>query len=294
MKRTITIVACFSVLIVLLYGVFSLAIFKTSAKYTDYKELNHFFESKELYISSNSLSSQNDKYNIINYYNFTPIEIIISNSINEEITNYDIKYEIECKILNNENEEYRCILDNTESNKITSNLIINKECKENKDLTEEECIQENYNYNLVKTINNHNFKITNDNGTKKTLEVDLILNTIKPYSKTLKAKYILNIGDNKDNQITTTKTIDHDTFCEYHINNNYNTEKKLKLTINTNKLLVDTTSDIYNKKIDYTSDINNQINTITFKIQTNERLILYKKDFTSKCTSSDITYIIIE
>ena len=295
MKRSITIVACFSVVIVLLYGVFSLAIFKTSAKYTDYKELNHFFESQELYINSDSLSQQENKYNIINYYNFTPIELNITNSISEnQITKYDVSYNLECNILENQSNSYQCIIDDTEKNIVSNTLLSVKECIENKELNEEECNAEKYNYSLIKAINRHTFKINNIEGNKEKLEVEIILTTTSPYEKTLKSKYILNIGDDDNNDINIAKVTDYNYFCEYNIINNYYANKKIKLSINTNKLIIDTTSELYNEKIANTFDNNEEINTITFILNKDKSIKLYKKDFSSNCNINDLNYEIIE
>lgn len=294
MKRILKIVSCFLIIIVLIYGVFSLILFDTSAKYTDYKELNHYFESKELYISSKSLSDQDNKYNIINYYDFNDIQLEINNNISDnQITNYNINYNLECNILDNQNNLYECQIDN-KNNKISSTLISNKECLENSTLSEEECILQNYNYDLAKSTNSHTFKIINHNGTEKTIKVELILTTTAPYSKTLKATYVLNIGDTKNNNININEVEEYNSFCEYIITNNYHSDKTIRLSINTNKLIFDTTSDIYNNKINYTIDNQNIINTITFILSNNTSIKLYKKDFKSSCNINDINYLIIE
>ena len=46
MKKTTVTIIIFIVSIVLIYGIFTLTIFDTAAKYTDYKEMNHYYESK--------------------------------------------------------------------------------------------------------------------------------------------------------------------------------------------------------------------------------------------------------
>lgn len=294
MKRTIIIIICFTVLIVLLYGVFSLALFETSAQYTDYKELNHYFESKELYLSSEQLSYQENKYNIINYYDFTPISFEINNSISDhQITNYNVEYNLTCNILDNLNTSYDCIIDDTDHNNISDALIINKQCLEDNTLSEEECLLKKYNYNLIKTTNNHTFKIINKNGNAETIKVEIVLNTTSPYSKTLKATYILNVGNSENNDIKINEPKDYNSFCEYTIDNNYYTDKNIKLTIDTNKLIFDTTSDIYTNKISSTTD-NNVINTITFILKNNQSIKLFKKDFNYQCNTNDINYLVLE
>ena len=292
-KRTITIVACFTILIVLIYGIFSLTLFNTSAKYTNYKELNHYYESKQLYIHSDSLTSNDNKYNIINYYNFDSIPIEISNSItNNQITNYDINYDLKCNILSEEN-LYTCVIDNSGKNIISNTLISNKICIEDETLSEEECTKENYNYTLKETKNKHSFKIINNNGNASTIKVEIILNTTSPYSKTLKAIYVLNIGNDNNNKISINKINDYGSFCEYTINNNYYVDKNIQLTIDTNKLMFDNTSDIYKNKKSYTTNDNNYIDSITFTISNNEKINLYKKDFSYQCSNNDLNYLIV-
>ena len=111
--------------------------------------------------------------------------------------------------MNNENSHLECSIDDTNNNIISSKLTSIKQCIEDNSLSEEECIDKEYNYNLVKSINNHTFKIINNNENNNIVEVELTLNTIYPYSKTLKAKYILNIGNHSNNEILVTEVKDY-------------------------------------------------------------------------------------
>lgn len=298
MKKTIFIVAISVTIIVLLYGVITLAIFDTSAKYINYNEMNHYYESTELYISSNNLSETEDKYNIINHYDFYNIDFEIKNSISSnQITNYNINYEIECNILENENNNYKCILDNTEDNKITKELIANGTCIDNEKLSYEECILQEYNYKLEETINKHQFKIIeNKINTNNKIEVELTLKTTSPFSKTLKAIYILNLGESNNNTISIDNITNYDTFCEYTIYNNYNEDKTIKINIDENKLIFDNTDYVFNNKIHHTLNENNIIESITININklSNQELILYKHNFNDTCDKNNINIIIEE
>lgn len=80
--------------------------------------MNHYYSSSELYISSTILS-ENNKNNIINNYNFETLEFIIKNSLNNnQITNYNIDYTIECQLNTEASQYYTCNLDNASDNTI--------------------------------------------------------------------------------------------------------------------------------------------------------------------------------
>jgi len=297
MKKVIIITLIFTISLLLIYGIFSLVLFDTSAKYTSYKEMNHYYESNELYISSDNLSTSKDKYNIINYYNFSEIEFNIDNSISDtQITSYNIDYEITCNILGDLDNYYQCIIDN-EDKTINSTLISTGICQQDETLTYDECIEKEYNYNIEKSINNHNFKIIKlkDNENTK-VEVEIILNTTTTFSKTLKATYVLNIGNNNKDSIYIDNIKNYDSFCEYTVNNNYNTSKNIKLNINTDNLIFDNTDYLYINKLDYTSNTYDIIDSITFNIdnQSNQKITLYKNNFKNDCTTNDINLIVVE
>lgn len=297
MKKILIISAISIIMIVLFYGFFTLSIFDTSAKYTNYKEMNHYYESTELYISSNTLSNTNDKYNIINNYDFHDIEFEIKNSLETyKITNYDIDYDITCNIIGMENNNYTCTIDNTEKNIVSNKLINNGICQEEENLNYSECEEKEYTYKLTETKNKHKFKITRNilDDTKK-LEVEIILKTTSPYAKQLKAIYVLNFGEKKDT-IYIDNPIDYNSFCEYTINNNYDINKIVKLNIDKTKLIFDNTDQIYDNKINYTINDDNIIDSITIDIesQKTKKIKLYKKDFNNDCNLNDLQYTIID
>jgi hypothetical protein len=292
MKKITIILLIFTISIVLIYGIFSLVLFDTSAKYTDYQELNHYYQSNKLYLGSKSLTEGEGKYNIINYYNYEPIDIEISNSISDtQITNYNIEYQLTCSVLNDANNYYDCSFENNE-NVITSILEKQGTCTENENLTYEECLENKYNYKLNVVNNKHSFKITKlkDNNYQK-VEVAINLNTTSPFDKNLKATYVLNIGNNNKNSVFVNSVKEGNSFCEYMITNNYNNSKKTKITIDTNKFLFDNIEN----QTSYTTTQEGAINSVTIDIDSysNQKITLYKKDFTKKCQRTDLNILLV-
>lgn len=287
MKRGTIIILIISISIILISGLFSLFVFDTSAKYTNYKEINHYYESNKLYISSQSLIEGTGKYNIINYYNYEELNIDLNNSISEtQITNYDINYQLSCNILGDANNYYNCTFENNKDN-ITGMLAKQGSCLENEKLLPDECAKNNYNYKLNVVTQNHKFKINKlkDNDYKK-VEVLINLNTTRPFNKNLQATYVMNIGNNNKNSVFVENVKEGDYFCEYIITNNYNNYKNTKINIDINKLMFDNIEN----NISYTTTTDGIINSITKKINSysKEKIILYKKDFNEECNKNDL------
>jgi len=77
MKKNIMIPVSIVIAILLVIGFFTIILFRSNAKYINYKEMNHYYESSKLYISSPILDTDN-KNNIINNYKFSDIELTSS------------------------------------------------------------------------------------------------------------------------------------------------------------------------------------------------------------------------
>jgi len=299
MKKTIIILSTTVTIIFLILGILTITISDTSAKYSNYQELNHYYSSNKLYISSNGLDKKN-KYNVINYYNYELIDIEINNSLSsEQITNYDINYTLTCNVIGEAASNYQCLFDNKETNSIQTNLDSEYTCKEDSTLNKEECLKQNYTVSYHEKNNLHKFKLsklsanTPDNST---VEVELILTTTSPFTQTLKGTYIFNITSEKTNEIELTKTYDTDNLCEYEIINKYFNDKKVKVKFNTSSIIIDETSEVYQNKLSQTTDTNNYIDSITINIKNNTSLKIrfYKRNFEQKCDNSKITYTEIQ
>lgn len=298
MKKGLMIVISIIISILLVVGFFAMILFRSNAKYINYKEMNHYYESSKFYISSSILDTDN-KNNIINNYNFKPIEFTIKNSLNtNQITNYDISYNLECKVSEDASRYYRCIIDNT-NNTINKELKKDFLCKEDITLTEEECLKEKYTLELKKVENNHSIKLeklTEEEYPNTYISLELVLNTTKPFTHKLTGTYILNLNNNNQDIVDIKLTKDINSLCEYQITNKYLSEKEIKLNINTNNVLIDESSNIYINRLSNTTNINNYIDSINILMNSFETttLNLYKKDFSIPCNIDDITYSIIE
>lgn len=298
MKKGLMIAISIVLSILLVIGFFAMILFKSNAKYINYKEMNHYYESSKFYISSPILNKEN-KNNIINNYNFKPIEFIVKNSLNKnQITNYDINYQLECSINEDAKSYYKCTFDNTTSSTISKELQKSSKCKEDNTLTEEECLKNNYTIELDEVINKHTLKVekTKEEYQNNYITIEIKLTTTKPFTHNLTGTYILNINNDTQDIIEIKSIKDLNSSCEYIITNKFLTKKEVKLNINTDNVLIDETSSTYLNRLSNTINLNNYIDTFNININSFETKIinLYKKNFSIPCNRQDITYDIID
>ena len=231
--------------------------------------------------------------NSVKYCSIEAIIIKINNSISEnQITNYDIEYELKCMVKGDASNYYNCLFDD-EENQIIDSLNKEGKCIEDESLLYDECVLSEYTYELVSVFNEHNFKINKlKQNTYEKIEVEVVLTTTSPFSKSLKAIYVFNFGDKNNNSINVDKVKNLDSYCEYTINNNYNNKKTIKINIDTDKMLFDTTDNI----ISYTNTDEGIVNSITIEINKhgNRMIRVYKKDFDSECNVNNFNYSIVE
>ena len=186
---------------------------------------------------------------------------------------------------------YTCLFDEEEGSTLGS-LEKDGKCVEDELLSYEECIDEDYTYKLNTVINSHDFKINKlkQNNYEK-LEVEVKLTTTSPFSKTLQAIYVLNLGNNNKNTIYVDKVKDFDSYCEYTISNNYTSDKTIKISVDTGKLLFDS----IDKVISYTNNSDGIIDSVTIEIKKQEykNIKLYKNNFDLECSKDNLNYTII-
>lgn len=297
MKKRVVFILVFIVSIVLLYGIFSLVLFETSAKYTNYNEMNHYYKSNDLYISSDVLSLFSDKYKIINYYNYEDIELEIYNYIDDtKITSYDIEYKLECKVLGDASNYYDCAIDDG-GNILEHSIISEGFCVEDNFLSLDECMMSNYNYELNKVKEIHKTKlIKKSNNNYNKIEMEIVLNTTSPFKKELKAIYILNMLDKVHGKIDI-EVLDYNYFCKYILENNYDVNKLVKLRIDTDKLVYNKDDNVFlSDNVEYITDQNDLLNSIKFNMGafSKQEIIINKNDFDNDCLKSDIVLNILE
>lgn len=280
--------------LIILGGVFLITQGFSYAKYVSSSVWNYYLKSKGFYFSSPDLTLEGTK-NINNNWDFESTYFKIQNSVNDSlITDYDIKYKATCTIDGEEASYAECKLNGTNSNIFEGTLSSYSYCSNTKDdtdvslYTKEKCEVNGYEWiNQVATKDLY-FDIVETSDTEVTnLTVNIEVETISPYKKTLKGEYIINKGRNE----LGTLSIKYDSFDSYErvtISNSYKENKCAKLSWNSSDLRIDT-----NNIISHNTDSNGYINEIIFNIpsKNNTSYIFYKTDKNKSYSINDFTLV---
>ena len=265
----------------------------TYAKYVSNSVLNYYLNSKGFYFKSDNLDTE-IKNNADTSWDGDKVTFSITNSSNKSLaTEYDIKYEITCSVEETDSTKV-CYLNGTNSSKVTQTLSADFTCKDttnNKDvssLDEATCTKQGYTWTAIQTTSTNYFEVVDINGKDvDTANVIITATSTSPYKKTIKGKYTLN----KDKSELGTLSLKYETKTHYEnviVTNSYNEDKCIKLTWNSDDLVIDN-SDSYQI---LTND-NNYINGVIFKLNKKDstNFIFYKQDKSKTYSEADFALV---
>ena len=265
----------------------------TYAKYVSNSVLNYYLNSKGFYFKSDNLDTE-IKNNADTSWDGDKVTFSITNSSNKSLaTEYDIKYEITCSVEETDTTKV-CYLNGTNSSKVTQTLSADFACKDttnNKDvssLDEVTCTKQGYTWTAVPNTSTNYFEVVDINGKDvDTANVIITATSTSPYKKTIKGKYTLN----KDKSELGTLSLKYETKTHYEnviVTNSYNEDKCIKLTWNSDDLVIDN-SDSYQI---LTND-NNYINGVIFKLNKKDstNFIFYKQDKSKTYSEADFALV---
>ena len=265
----------------------------TYAKYVSNSVLNYYLNSKGFYFKSDNLDTE-IKNNADTSWDGDKVTFSITNSSNKSLaTEYDIKYEITCSVEETDTTKV-CYLNGTNSSKVTQTLSADFACKDttnNKDvssLDEVTCTKQGYTWTAVPNTSTNYFEVVDINGKDvDTANVIITATSTSPYKKTIKGKYTLN----KDKSELGTLSLKYETKTHYEnviVTNSYNEDKCIKLTWNSDDLVIDN-SDSYQT---LTND-NNYINGVIFKLNKKDstNFIFYKQDKSKTYSEADFALV---
>ena len=282
-----------AITVVALVGLLILTRGITYAKYVSNSVLNYYLNSKGFYFRSDDLTAET-KNNVDTSWDGNKVSFTINNSSNKSLaTEYDIQYEITCAIEETDTTKV-CYLNGTNSSKVTQTLSADFACKDttnNKDvssLDESTCTKQGYTWTAIPSTSTNYFEVVDINGKDvDTANVIITATSTSPYKKTIKGKYTLN----KDKSELGTLSLKYETKTHYEnviVTNSYNEDKCIKLTWNSDDLVIDN-SDSYQT---LTND-NNYINGIIFKLNKKDstNFIFYKQDKSKTYSEADFALV---
>lgn len=292
-SKTKQITYSLAITVVALVGLLILTRGITYAKYVSNSVLNYYLNSKGFYFRSDDLTTET-KNNVDTSWDGNKVSFTINNSSNKSLaTEYDIEYEITCSIEETDSTKV-CYLNGTNSSKVTQTLSADFACKDttnNKDvssLDEVTCTKQGYTWTAFPSTSTNYFEVVDINGKDvDTANVIITATSTSPYKKTIKGKYTLN----KDKSELGTLSLKYETKTHYEnviVTNSYNEDKCIKLTWNSDDLVIDN-SDSYQT---LTND-NNYINGVIFKLNKKDstNFIFYKQDKSKTYSEADFALV---
>jgi len=258
----------------------------TVAKYAFNSVWNYYLDSKSFYFSSDSLDTVSIK-NVNNNWNLDSTFFSIKNSFNEfQVTEYDIKYDVNCTIKGEEASHASCWLNGKNSSSFSGILSASAKCV-NKSLdvdvsgySQKECESSGYDWVYQENFNELYFDVVpNDGETLDSVTILIEVNTISPYKKVLLGEFKLNAGSFEEDGLNVVYN-EFDNYSRVVVSNSYNENKCVKLSWDTSEFKIDN----YNSAIINSSVVDNYINQINFNIEKKDSLsfIFYRTDFTKK------------
>lgn len=248
-------------IIVIVIGLFCTSLLTFSfAKYAKNSFWDYYLKSQEFYLSSDDLVSEN----IVNrIWDGSKVYFNVKNSLNNElITDYDINYDVVCKVLNSD-VETDCYINGTNSDTYSGVLSSNSFCVndtgDNVDVNgynKSDCEVGGYTWKNQEAVKNLYFELSNAEVTNA--EVEIILTSTSPYSKELVGTFKLNKDENSGKEIDF-KINEFLGYSKLYLNSYVDEDKQVTIKWDSSKIRIDINLD---EVVSYNVDSNNYINEI--------------------------------
>jgi hypothetical protein len=234
----------------------------TYARYVSNAVFNYYLSSKGFYFESEDLTFDTKKH-VDTMWDGENIYFTLSNSANDALASeVDITYKVEC-FVNDEDTNKQCIVNGTGESSMEATLSASFGCSDGSNSTEEVCLENKKEWVSKPAIANVYFEVIDVTGADVlNANVDIIVTSIKPYSKELRANYSL-LRDN--NAIGNLSMIYEEGIVNSNliVTNSYNEDKCVLVSWDP----VDFSFDNKNANVlGYSSDIDGNINSVYFKI----------------------------
>ncbi len=281
------------VVVVLLVIFASLSLF-SFARYVGSSIWDYYLESNEFYFYSNQL---NDDVNIMGTWNGGSVafELLNYNEANE-VTQGNINYELECKILNDSTGNLSCGLNGTTSSTYTGSIENIKICRNDTEdsvdtssFNEETCSTRGYTWIEGNSSLVNFFEVVSSDSSQEIeyVEVEITAKSTSPYSKTLTGEFHLTKVESPQDIF-----IEHETYSTYEklIISNHSAEPiEYILRWDASKLRI-SKGEYYNES--YSSI--GYINEVVFKVEKGQTIDFdfYKTNASDTITIDD--FILVE
>lgn len=258
------------------------------ARYSSSSVWNYYLESHGFYFSSDFLGNNNN--NVDTLWDGNSVHFNIKNSSNESlITDYDIRYNVSCEVL--DDIPATCRLNGTNNSYYTGVLSSNSRCINDIDETDvslfnkTECEIKGYSFENLAVNQDLYFDVVPDEGYElNNVQVLVTVNSTNPYKKSISGVFSLfkNARDLGSISKTVNDGVDSDDLI---ITNSFDTRKCVNVKFDSSKRIVDYNDSMSNTSLDasgYIKEFNISIDGMS-----NKKIKFFNKDFSYNYSVDD-------
>lgn len=258
------------------------------ARYSSSSVWNYYLESHGFYFSSDFLGNNNN--NVDTLWDGNSVHFNIKNSSNESlITDYDIRYNVSCEVL--DDIPATCRLNGTNNSYYTGVLSSNSRCINDIDETDvssfnkTECEIKGYSFENLAVNQDLYFDVVPDEGYElNNVQVLVTVNSTNPYKKSISGVFSLfkNARDLGSISKTVNDGVDSDDLI---ITNSFDTRKCVNVKFDSSKRIVDYNDSMSNTSLDasgYIKEFNISIDGMN-----NKKIKFFNKDFSYNYSVDD-------
>ena len=258
------------------------------ARYSSSSVWNYYLESHGFYFSSDFLGNGNN--NVDTLWDGSSVHFNIKNSSNDSlITDYDIRYNVSCEVLNDV--PAICELNGTNNSYFTGVLSSNSRCINDIDETDvssfnkTECEIKGYSFENLAVNQDIYFDVVPDDGYElNNVEVLVTVNSTNPYRKSISG--VFSLFKNPRDLGSISKVVnDNVDFDDLIITNSFDTRKCVNVQFDSSKRIVDFDDSMSNTLVDasgYIKEFNISIDGMS-----NKKIRFFNKDFSYNYSVDD-------
>ena len=258
------------------------------ARYSSSSVWNYYLESHGFYFSSDFLGNGNN--NVDTLWDGNSVHFNIKNSSNGSlITDYDIRYNVSCEVL--DNIPATCKLNGTNNSYYTGVLSSNSRCINDVDETDvssfnkTECEIKGYSFENLAVNQDIYFDIVPDEGYElNNVQVLVTVNSTNPYKKSISGVFSL-FKNSRDLGSISKLINDGVDYDDLIITNSFDTRKCVNVKFDSSKRIVDYDDSMSNTSVDasgYIKEFNISINGLSSK-----KIKFFNKDFSYNYSVDD-------
>ena len=262
--------------------------FTSLARYSSSSVWNYYLESHGFYFSSDFLGNGNN--NVDTLWDGSSVHFNIKNSSNGSlITDYDIRYNVSCEVL--DDVSATCKLNGTNNSYYTGVLSSNSRCVNDIDevdvssFNKTECEIKGYSFENLAVNQDIYFDVVPDEGYElSNVEVLVTVNSTSPYRKSISGVFSLfkNSRDLGSISKVINDGVDSDDLI---ITNSFDTRKCVNIKFDSSKRIVDVDDSMTNISVDasgYVKEFNISIDGLSSK-----KIKFFNKDFSYNYSVDD-------